>query len=573
MLKKNMIVELVTDDLNNLGFAVAHVEGMTVFVSGAVDGERVRARIISVKRTYAIAKTEEIITPAPHRIKSVCTSCACGGCAYNAVDYAHELLIKQGNVRSAFRRAGLADAVVAPVVSVQGMNGTTVTAHYRNKAQYPIAMTSDGRYVIGFFAPKSHRVVEAADCPLQPIVFHDIVETLRSYFEKTSPTVYDEESGQGLLRHIYLRRATVGGEILLTLVVNGHALPDEAGLVSAVRAVHPEVVGILLNVNTEKTNVICGDTYRTLWGRDYIVDTLAGVKLRLAAPAFYQVNHDAAELLYAHATGLARLTGKERVLDLFCGCGSIGLSMAHAAGNVIGVEIVPEAVECAKLNACESGIENVTFYTGDAGDTGRLLDIAFQDGKPDIVVLDPPRKGCTAALLECLSDAGIGRIVYISCNPETLARDARVLLDAGYKMETVTPFDLFPRTGHVECVTAFVREQRTHYMNLNPSPFDMIKSGQKTIELRLYDEKRRNIKAGDTIVFTHLQNGSTQKTIVRKLHRFASFEELYENLPLLRCGYTEEDVASACAADMEEYYSPEMQKKYGVVGIELACLD
>ncbi len=454
MLKKNQMLEVLTEDLNNLGYAVAHVDGMTVFIGGALDGERVRIKIISVKRSYAIARLEEILAPSPHRIPSVCDARGCGGCAYTCVEYSHELVLKENSVRAAFRRAALPDACVKPVVAVRDERGNAVTSHYRNKAQYPVSMSQDGRCVIGFFAPKSHRVVEAAACPLQPQQFEGIVENLRSYFEESRLSVYDETTGRGLIRHIYLRRA-VNGETLLTLVVNGEKLPNEASLVERVCARHPEVVGILLNTNTEATNVICGDSYRTLWGRDYIVDELAGVKLRLAAPAFYQVNHDAAELLYAKAAELAALTGKERVLDLFCGCGSIGLSMAHSAAQIIGVEIVPEAVACATQNALESGIENAIFHCGDAGDTGSLLETAFSEGKPDVVVLDPPRKGCTPELLACLSDADIRRIVYISCNPETLARDAHILIDAGYSMEEVTPFDLFPRTGHVECVTVF----------------------------------------------------------------------------------------------------------------------
>ncbi len=459
MLKKNQILEVFTEDLNNLGFAVAHVDGMALFISGALDGERVRAKVITVKRTYAVARTEEILEPAPHRIAPLCGVHGCGGCAYGAVDYTHEQEIKRGHVTAAFRRVGLSDVHVAPTVSVTDDRGNFVTSHYRNKAQYPVSMTSGGRYVIGFYAPKTHRVVEAATCPLQPSAFAPLLNTLRSYFEREKPSVYNEETGMGLLRHIYLRCAA-DGETLLTLVVNGTTLPHEEALVAAVRASHPEVVGILINTNTAMTNVICGDTYRTLWGRDYIIDTLAGVRLKLAAPAFYQVNHDAAELLYAHAARLAALTGREKVFDLFCGCGSIGLSMAHAASCVIGVEIVPEAVDCARENARESGIENARFFCGDAADAEQLLADALQMGHPDVVILDPPRKGCAAPLIDYLADIETPRIVYISCNPETLARDAAQLIGRGYRMDTVTPFDLFPRTAHVECATVFTLERK-----------------------------------------------------------------------------------------------------------------
>ncbi len=454
MLRKNQIIEVVTDDLNNLGFAVAHVDGMTVFIGGALDGEHVRAKIITVKRTYAVARLEKILSSAPHRTSPACPAHGCGGCAYTAVDYAHERVVKQGHVKAAFHRIGMSDVHVAETISVRDADGGYVTTHYRNKAQYPIAMSDDGQYTIGFYAPKSHRVIEAGTCPLQPENFAAIVATLRAYFEKERPTVYCEETGEGLLRHIYLRRAA-DGETLVTLIINGDTLPNEAGLVAAVTTHHPEVVGILVNRNTDATNVICGEHYRTLWGRDYIMDTLAGVRLKLAAPAFYQVNHDAAELLYAHAAHLAALTGGERVFDLFCGVGSIGLSMAHAAGEVIGVEIVPEAVACATENARESGIGNAKFYCGDAADTGRLLADALKGGMPDVVILDPPRKGCASSLLDDLAALGVPRIVYISCNPETLARDAACLVSHGYEIGTVTPFDLFPRTAHVECATVF----------------------------------------------------------------------------------------------------------------------
>ncbi len=454
---KNASVTLDVTDLNNLGFGVAHMDGMTVFVSGAVDGERVRARILTVKKTYAVAKAEEILTPSPHRITPACTARGCGGCAYRQISYAHEREVKRDIVRAAFRRAGV-EATVGEVRTPQTPDGKALTCHYRNKAQYPVAAAPDGGYRIGFYGAKTHRVAEAAECPLQPESFAAVVQTLRAFFEKRRIPAYDEETHTGLLRHIYLRQAWESGEILVTLVVNGEELPCESELIETLRNAHPAIIGILLNTNTEDTNVICGETYRTLWGRAYLTDVLAGVRLRIAPSAFYQVNHAAAELLYAKAKELACLTGREQVLDLYCGCGSIGLSMARAAREVVGVEIEPSAVECARQNAADNGIENARFYCGDAGDPGRLLDAAVADMKlsPDVVILDPPRKGSTPELLASLAAHAVKRIVYISCNPETLARDARILLSHGYRMGEVTPFDLFPRTGHVEAVTYFV---------------------------------------------------------------------------------------------------------------------
>lgn len=456
-MQKNQELVLTVTDLNNLGFGVAHHEGMTVFVGGAVDGETVRARIILVKRSYAVAKTEEILTAAPWRITDDCAAAGCGGCAYRRVTYDHERMLKRRAVLAAFRKAGLQEVSVGEVVTPATAMGCPLTEGYRNKAQYPIARTAAGAYLLGFYGARTHRVVEAAGCPLQDPAFQPILEDLRAYFAKKRLSVWDEERGQGLLRHVYLRRGSESEEILLTLVIGEERFPDETGFASYVMERHPEIVGVVLNVNREVTNVICGDTYRTVRGRGYLVDTLAGVHLRIHPAAFYQVNHAAATLLYRKAAELAGLTGEEQLLDLYCGTGSIGLSMAHLAREVIGVELTPEAVECATLNARESGIQNARFYQGDAGDARHLLDGIPGGIHPDVVVLDPPRKGSTPELLRYLSDLAVPRIVYVSCNPDTLARDAKTLLALGYRMGEVTPFDLFPRTGHIENVVCFLR--------------------------------------------------------------------------------------------------------------------
>ena len=458
MVAKNQVLDVVISDLNNLGFGVAHVDGLTLFVSGCVDGETVRAKVLLVKRTYAVAKTLEVLTPSPYRIAPACDVKGCGGCAYQMIDYAHERNLKRGYVRAAFRKAGI-HAQVEEVVTPKGEMGEWLTCGYRNKAQYPVTQDQNGNYIIGFYGAKTHRVVEASHCPLQPKAFEEVNQTLRTYFETYHVPAYCEETGKGLVRHIYLRRAT-SGDILLTLVVNGKKLPHEEDLVALIRERHPQVVGILLNVNEEQTNVICGDTYRTLWGECVLVDTLAGVQLKLAPAAFYQVNHAAAELLYAKAKELACLTGEEQLLDLYCGCGSIGLSMADMAREVVGIEIEPSAVECAKENAAANGITNARFWCGDATNAEELLSRAVGDLSlsPDVVVLDPPRKGSTPALLSYLASLRVPRIVYVSCNPDTLARDAACLLKLGYEMSSVTPFDLFPRTGHVESLVCLTKQ-------------------------------------------------------------------------------------------------------------------
>ena len=455
-LKKNQLIEIKIEDLNNLGYGVGRIGGLVCFVQGAVDGDLVLARVLRVTATYAVAKLERLLSPSPHRIENDCPSRACGGCAYRSVSYEHELCLKRGYVEAAFRKAGLPCAEVLETLS------TGKTEGYRNKAQYPIAVGGGSDAVIGFFAPRSHRVVEASDCRLQPKVFFEIIGEVREWISLYRIPIYDEEKQTGLLRHLYLRTSADGGEILLTLVVNGGTLPHSDELIARLRASFDSLVGVVLNRNEENTNVILGDTYRLLWGRDYIEDTLCGVRLRLHPAAFYQVNHDATELLYRTAAELAELRGDELLLDLFCGVGSIGLSMAGRVRELVGIEIVPEAVACAAENAARCGIRNAHFYVGDAADTERLLENAEAElGRsllPDVVILDPPRKGADAELLRFLARRGIPKIVYISCNPDTLARDVSLLSSLGYAFGKITPVDLFPRTGHVESLVCLQKQ-------------------------------------------------------------------------------------------------------------------
>ncbi|MFA5562086.1 MAG: 23S rRNA (uracil(1939)-C(5))-methyltransferase RlmD [Eubacteriales bacterium] len=485
MLYKNMICRLHITDLNNLGFGVARQEGLVVFVADAVDGDVVDARILRVNRTYAVAKVEALLIPSPHRIENDCEAASCGGCAYRHISYEHELAIKREYVRSAFHKCGMPDVQVGQVLH------TCITDHYRNKAQYPVSLDKDGHYHIGFYAPRSHRVVEAAACPLQPPAFAAVLEDIRAFLQQHRTGVYDETTGEGLLRHICLRQGGEG-ELLLILVLNGSTLPHSDELVETLTARHPALAGILINENTADTNVIYGERFTTLWGRDYLEDTLCGLRLRLTAPAFYQVNRAAAELLYRKAAELAELRGDELLLDLFCGIGSIGLSMADRVREVVGIELEPSAVACATENARRNGIRHARFFCGDATHTGRLLSEAEaslgRPLRPDVVVLDPPRKGCSPELLAFLQTLAPQKILYISCNPDTLARDIATLAQppapgsaasgsaapgsaapapdstplvstkfATYTPGPVTPVDLFPRTGHVETVVLITR--------------------------------------------------------------------------------------------------------------------
>ena len=458
MIKKNDVIKLKIEDMTNLGFGVGRHEGQVVFVSDAVTGDELEARIIKVNKSYAVGRVEKFIEKSPIRCEGRCPITACKSCAYRLIGYDEELKLKRGIVSGAFAHEGLNEVKIEDVVPSPSTKG------YRNKAQYPIQMDKNGEYVIGFYAPKSHRVTEARACPLAPEIFPEILDTLAKIFKRHALTVYDEESGKGLLRHVYLRRGEISGEVLLTLVINGTSLPGSAEeeLVKTITATHPDVVGILINKNTEATNVVLGDTWRTLYGRDHIFDTLGGVRLKITAPSFYQVNRAAADLLYAKAKELAATEPADTLLDLFCGAGSIGLSMADECGELIGIEIIDSAVACARENAKNNGKTDAKFYTGDASDCEKLLERAERDlGKkilPDVVILDPPRAGCTEQLINFVASLSPKRVVYISCNPATLARDCALFKTLGFSCGTVTPFDLFPGTGHVESLVCLAKQ-------------------------------------------------------------------------------------------------------------------
>jgi len=568
MMKKNTLLELTIDDMNNLGNGVAHTDGFAVFVPGGVTGDRIAGKVIKVTKNYAVARIEEILSPSPYRTEE--RSCPyhkrCGGCIYRNITREYELEIKRNTVLSALRRAGITD------ISAERTVTDGVADRYRNKAQYPLSRDRDGNISIGFFSQKSHDVIDLEDCQQLPESFTRISLLFKEYIKDNKISVYDEISGTGLVRHLYLRTA-MSGSILMCIVINGVSLPNEDSLVKFFRDKEPRICGISVNSNRKNTNVILGDSYRLLWGEEYLEDVMCSLTLRLSPASFYQVNRSVAEKLYSLAADKAGLSGEETLLDLFCGAGTIGLSMAHRVKRLFGVDIVPDAIENARYNAERNGITNAQFAVADAADGEGLFAAARKalgdDFYASVIVLDPPRKGCSRELLSAVAEHSPQRIVYISCNPDTLARDIVILRELGYDTDTVTPVDMFPGTGHVESVVCLSREKAVHEMNLNPSPFEKIKSGQKTIELRLYDEKRQRIKEGDVIAFTNTSNGEKMRATVKTLHRFDSFEELYKTLPLLQCGYTVDDVDTAHPSDMEQYYSAKEQKKYGVVGIEL----
>lgn len=452
MIQKGSVLRLKVTDLNNLGAGVARAEdGRVVFTRGAVSGDEIDAEIIKVAKDFLVGRLLSVVTPSPHREEGFCSAPnACGGCVYRHVTYAHELELKREYVTYAFRKAGLSDVTVLPV------KGTGKTRGYRNKGQYPVSKTKEGIRA-GFYAAKSHNLIAAEDCNIQNEAFSPIVKRVCVFAEEAGWSVYDETAGKGLLRHIYLRIGQKTGEILLCLVVNGDRLPSAEKFIAAMTGDFPALSGILLNINREKTNIILGKKTILLWGRDYMEDELCGLRFRISPDSFYQVNHDGAELLYALAAELADLRGDEVLMDLYCGTGTIGLSMAKKVKKVSGVEIVSAAVDCARENAKRNGIENAEFFCADAGSAEVILEAAG-GARPDVVVIDPPRKGSTRELVKTLSSFGVPKIVYVSCDPDTLARDCKWFSEEGYAMGEVQPVDMFPRTGHVECVVCLTRQ-------------------------------------------------------------------------------------------------------------------
>jgi len=442
MVKKNDIQTVKITEINDLGYGVGRIDGMITFVAAAVTGDVVEAKLIKVNRSYAVARIEKILTPSPYRTEAACPSAGkCGGCSYMHVDYAYEKELKRENVKRAF-----AEWDLTPEVKEVLDDGRL--HRHRNKGMYPV----DENRKIGFFRSKTNTVVEQSDCLLQPTVFADIVKEIKAFCEENKIGGYDRESGKGLLRHIYLRMGEATGEVLLCLVLNGKSFPREEAFCTRMREVCPSLVGILVNENRDKGSKITGDLYRTLWGREYLEDVLCGVRLRIHPSSFYQVNRGGAELLYTLAIDEVEKAKPKKVLDLFCGIGSIGLAAAKRLGDIdlCGYEIVPEAVENAKENAAQNGIRNASFVCGNLDGEVTGLDALLKTS--DLVILDPPRKGVDASLCDRLIASGVRHIVYVSCDCKTLARDCALLVKGGYSLSSVQPVNLFPRTKHCECV-------------------------------------------------------------------------------------------------------------------------
>lgn len=460
-LTKNQVVELTVTGVTGEGFGVARyideeipAPGMVVFVPKTAVGDRLSCRIVKVQKSHAFGKLEALLTPSPDRCAD--TGCAayrqCGGCNWRHVTYEAECRYKQGWVEDTMRRVGGIDA---PVLALMGGEGAGGPDRYRNKAQFPVAPGADGP-VIGFFAPRSHRIIPCRDCRLQPAGYAAVLEAVDGWMRENGVPAYDEERHTGLVRHIYIRQAAVTGEMMVCLVCTDGRLPATEVLIDRLQKAAPALVSLCVNVNPDRTNVILGKEGYTLWGADAIVDELCGLRFRLSPHSFYQVNHAQTEKLYRLAAQAADLTGKETVLDLYCGTGTIGLSMAGCAGAIIGVEVVEDAVRDARRNAAANKIRNARFICADAAKAARQL--AKEGTHPDVVVLDPPRKGCAPELIDTVVEMAPDRVVYVSCDPATLARDLKLFGERGYATQWVQPVDLFPRTAHCENVVCLSRE-------------------------------------------------------------------------------------------------------------------
>ena len=443
MLEKNQIYEAEITDYTAEGLGVAHIDGMAVFVPNAIAGERVRLCVESVRKTWASGKIVTLLEKSPHRVTRECpVAKLCGGCDFWHMDYAEETRLKAARVQTCLNRLAGEQLTDVPILAAPDCRG------YRNKAQYPVSERHGHAYA-GFYRAGTHDVVENTRCLILPEECDRVKDAVIGYMNQFHIPAYDEHTHTGLLRHIYVRRGAISGQILLCLAVNGNRLPHVPELVAQLKKI-PGFTTLVLSVNTKKSNVILGDEFITLYGPGYIEDTLCGLNFRLSPRSFYQVNHHQAERLYRTAIEMACITKNDLVLDLYCGVGTITLAMASSAGKVIGVEVVSQAVEDAWDNARRNGIQNAEFFCADAGQAALRLE---QEGiHPDVITVDPPRKGLSADAIEAIARMAPRRLVYVSCDPATLARDIALLKARGFRLEKAIAADLFPRCAHVETV-------------------------------------------------------------------------------------------------------------------------
>ncbi|MBQ6430350.1 MAG: 23S rRNA (uracil(1939)-C(5))-methyltransferase RlmD [Oscillospiraceae bacterium] len=450
-MKKNEIYRAAVSGFTSEGLGVCRVDGCAVFVPNAAPDEIYDVRITHVGKTAAHGKIETIIQRSPHRVNRRCPYAKqCGGCEFWHVDYEAECGIKRQRVLDALNRLG------GQNLQTLELTGAPTCEGYRNKAQFPVAPAKNGLEA-GFFKKGTHELIPVDRCLIQPPCADLAKQVVLQWARTYRVSAYDEESGKGLLRHIFVRHAEATGEILVCLVVNGAKLPREAELVELLRQRVEGLKSVALNVNTRRGNAILGEETRILWGADAIEDVLCGLRFRISPRSFYQVNRTQAEVLYGKAIAAAGLTGAETVLDLYCGTGTITLCLARHAKQAIGVEVVDAAIEDAKRNAARNGIENARFFCADAGQAAQKL--CDEGVRPDVIVVDPPRKGLSADVIGAIGEMAPDRVVYVSCDPATLARDVSLLCKNGYRLTHAEAVDMFPRCAHVETVVLMTRTE------------------------------------------------------------------------------------------------------------------
>jgi 23S rRNA (uracil1939-C5)-methyltransferase len=459
-LKKNDLVTLHITDLGSSGEGIGKVDGFTLFVKDALIGDVIQAKVIKVKKSYGYGRLVEVLTPSPYRVEARCAQArACGGCQIQPLSYEKQLAYKENKVRELLERVGkVQDYVMEPII------GMEEPWYYRNKAQFPVGRNKDGDIITGFYAGRTHSIVPVEECFIQHPMNQQLMDTVRRWMKMYQISSYNETAHTGLVRHIFTRIGKYTGEIMVCLVINGSKVPHEKELVEVLKDI-PGMTSICLNMNREKTNVILGNRVRWLWGREYITDKIGEVVYRISPLSFFQVNPVQTQKLYGTALEYAGLTGKETVWDLYCGIGTISLFLAQHAKKVCGVEIVPQAIDDARENARLNCIENAEFFVGKAEE---VLPEAYEKNGvyADVIVVDPPRKGCDEKLLQCMVSMAPERIVYVSCDPATLARDLRILEESGYKVQKVRCVDMFPQGVHIETVVKLVnignRKPDTH---------------------------------------------------------------------------------------------------------------
>lgn len=445
-MNKNDIFKTEITGITDDGCGVGKAEGMAVFVPYALPGELVEIIIVKVNKNYAFGKLNTVIKPSPYRTKSECPYFyKCGGCQYQNVDYSEELRIKRQTVSDCIRRIGGIDAPIPEVLGAEN------TREYRNKGQFPVS--ADG---IGIYAPHSHRVIDMDSCIIQNRENSRVMRAVREWMSEYDIPPYSEEHDSGTVRHIYTR--TGGGKITVCIVTKTPDIPHPDALIDKLSAYVPNISGILHNINRDKTNVVLGKNFRTLWGDDFLIDSIESRRFKISPLSFYQVNNAQTEVLYDKVLEFADLHGGETVWDLYCGIGTIGQYLADKAARVIGVEIVPAAIDNAKENARLNKLDNTEYYCGSAEKITPIL--LGKKLSPDVIILDPPRKGCDASLIETAVKAAPKKIVYVSCKPSTLARDLKLFADKGYETLKIQPVDMFPRTAHVECVVLLTKVQK-----------------------------------------------------------------------------------------------------------------